>query len=221
MLIVGYSRAQAAPAGLAVAKLLAYSNQAETRPATLAIPAGVVAGSTLVAAVRFGKWTGTPPTVTPPPGWALVGADVSNTGLFVYRKTADGTESGTTPGWDLNTTYISAFAFAEVSGASGAVEVAFAPASLVPPAHAPLGGGAETVWIAVTTSRRNDNAVTAGPSGYGGFVQVESSTNNASNSGHVTLGAAHRKAAAASETPGAFTWSGSISGPQACTISVR
>lgn len=224
MLIVGYSRAAPAPAAglLGVKNLAAYSDRSNDPTAQLALPPGIAAGSTLVAVLRYGHWTGAaPPTVTPPVGWSLVGQDTSSTGIYVYRKTAAGTEGGTTISWTTDNR-LSAIVFAEVAGATGNVEATFAPASNDPPAHTPAGGNADTVWIAVTSVSRNDNDVAAPPPGYSGLVKAETSPDNSSNGAQITMGGAYRQSTAASEDPGAFTWAGiSTANPQACTISVR
>jgi hypothetical protein len=222
MLVVGYSRAAAPQSGLAVGNFVAQADQSHDTTAQLALPAGISAGSTLVAVLRYGFWSGAAPaSVTPPAGWTLVAQNTSGSGIYVYRKTAVGTEGGTTVSW-TSEARVCGFVFAEVSGAKGTVEAAFAPASLDPPAHAPTGGVDETVWIAVTSTRRNDNDITAAPAGYGGFAKAETSPNNSSNAAMITIGGAYRQARAASEAPGPFAWAGASSnGPQACTISVR
>jgi hypothetical protein len=220
MLIIGYSRAPAAPrVSLDVRQFIAFSDQSYNNMASLSVPAGIAAGSTLVAVLRLG-FSRVPGT---PAGWTLVGANTADTGFYVYRKTAVGNEGGTVVNWMLNGSDSSAFVFAEIAGAVGEVEATFAPASNVPPSHAPAAGNRDYAWIAVTTQRRNDNAVTAGPAGYSApVVTAESSTTNTTNGVHVTIGGAYRAAAAASEDPGAFAWTGTLhTGAQACTVSVR
>jgi hypothetical protein len=222
MLIIGYSRARPAPAGLGVKTFVAYSDHLQTAARPLVLPAGVSAGSTLVAAVRFGT-SGTAPAITGvPAGWSLVGSDMSSTGFFVYKKTADGTEGGTTATWTASLSCTSVFLLAEVTGAAGEVAATFAPASLEPPPHAPAGGSADRVWIAATSVRSNANDVAAAPPGYAGLAKEWTWEQGRSHSGQATIAGAYRQATAASEAPGAFTWTGIVSsGPQAATISVR
>lgn len=229
MLIVGYSRTAAAkPAGLRVANFTAHTDLSQNTTAELPIPAGVSAGSTLVAVLRLVVWNRVVPSITPPAGWTLVAEDKESglyEGLYVYRKTASAGDAGSTASWTtLGSNYKSAFIFAEVAEANGTVSASFAR-DLNPPAHTLAGGALDTVWIAVTTSLRNDNAVTASPAGYtASFVTAETSTTNVASGGECTIGGAHRQATAASEDPGAFAWSGvagPTTSPQSCTISVR
>jgi hypothetical protein len=220
MLIIGYSRAPAAPrVSLDVRKFIAFSDRSFNNMASLTLPAGIAAGSTLVAVFRLG-FSRIPGA---PAGWTLVGSDTADTGFYVYRKMAVGNEGGTVVNWMLNGSDSSAFVFAEIAGAVGEVEATFAAASNVPPSHAPSAGNRDYVWIAVTSQRRNDNAVSAGPAGYSTpVVTAESSTSNSTNGTQVTIGGAYRTAAAASENRGAFAWVGTLhTGAQACTVSVR
>lgn len=206
-------------AALALIQTTTHSDQSFNTSQDLAIPAGVANGSTLVAVMR----TGALPTITVPTGWSLVSSEETDTGFYVYKKTADGTEGGTTVTWTTNSANKSCFAFAEIDASLGEVEVSFAAASSDPPSRTHTGGSAATVWLAVVTERKNSGEVTAPPTGYTSAtpLTVESTASNSTNSAEVLLGAAYLESTAETEDPGAFTQSSSATGVQAATISVR
>ena len=216
MLIIGYSRV-AAPAGPSLVQLVASADGVNDGSANLLIPAGIAAGNTLVAAFKVGTFS-LRTVASAPSGWTLADSDAGDMGFYVYRKTADGTEGGTTATWTMSASCNAAFVFAEVSG-NRAVSAAFASATLDPPSHAPSAGSAPTIWIAVSGARRGDNEATAAPSGYSGLTGAASGSS--SNNMNVRIAGAYKAATTASEDPGAFTWTGPTSGPQAATISVR
>jgi hypothetical protein len=213
--------AAALPLGLT--QIAAYTSTLSSTTAALVIPSGVQAGSLLIAILRPSTFANTAPaSITPPTGWSLVTSHASGDGTYVYKKpVADGTEGGTTVNWTLASAMKSVFVFAEIAGAVGTIEATFADV-LNPPSHSPAGGSADTIWIALVSCKRNDNAVTGAPTGYSGLVTAESSGANSSNGGEITIGAAHKQATAASDDPGAFTTTGTVTNqPKSGTISVR
>jgi hypothetical protein len=223
MILIGYGRPAGAAAGLRIETFTTSTDGSNDASSQLAIPPGIRAGSTLVVALRIGNSTASPTITGVPAGWSLVGSDNSDSGFYVYKKTAAGTEGGTTIAWTTSAAGAVAFAFAEIVGAAGDVQATFAGATLDPPPHSPSGGGADTIWIAVTSCRRNDNNITAPPAGYtaGTPLVTWSWAQGRTGANDVTLGAAFRRATAPSEDPGAFAWTGTRTAPQACTISVR
>ena len=66
--------------------------------------------------------------VTPLVGWTQVATNTgtSSAQLFVFQTTADGSEGGTMLTWTLGASRKTCFVFAEIGGATGTVETAFA-----------------------------------------------------------------------------------------------
>jgi hypothetical protein len=189
---------------------------------SFALPAGVAAGNRGYIVLK----TGAAVTVSVvPAGWELSFEDVSiATGFRVYKTTGvfAGTEGGTTLTWTVSGAATAAFAFLEAANSVGQVTAAYA-ASLNPPAVVPAGGLADTIILAVSACRRTDNDCSAAPTDYtpGSPLQVETAAASTS-SGHTALAAAHRTLSTASEDPGTFTWTGTLTtDPSSVTVAIR
>ncbi|WP_299473832.1 hypothetical protein [uncultured Roseibium sp.] len=202
-----------------VVQAVTSSDQAPDGVHGLTIPAGIQPGNLLVAAFRTAA-----PGILPvaPKGWESVG---SSPYIHVFAKALDGTEAGTNVSWmQAAGGSSSCFGLAEISGASGRVEVAFSE-TLDPPPISPAGEAADTVFLVLSSSQRTIFDVTDPPPNYEPAEPIEAqSTPKASTSGaHCQIGFAHRSLAKAGpEKPGAFGWSGAVPWAVAgCTIAVR
>jgi hypothetical protein len=225
MILVGYSRTVAAPpAGPSVVQTWTHTGGGTSvDPISVAFP-GAAPGNTLIAAFRvnttvddFNRTVSSAPS-----GWTLVAKldyadNASYPGFYIYRKTADGSE-GAPQSWDLTGSMRFAMLAWEVSG-SRTVTATMNGANTDPPAHNP-GTSAETLWLAVTATRRGDNAVAAAPANYTGMIQSATGIDATQAAGRIA--GAQRLLTASSEDPGAFTYATTdFLDPQAATISVR
>jgi hypothetical protein len=198
-----------APPSAAVIQSLAYSDQSFNAACDLVMPATITAGSTLVAILT----TCATRTITAPAGWNFVpdaylheGGTTGST--YVYKKTADGTEGGTTVSWTANSSVKTAFALYEFDVTEGEVAVlgvqTYDPPSLTPPA-----GLREYILIAHASHYATGYATfSAPPSGYGGLISARTNAASSGSTGDRTTGSAHRVATVTSEDPGMFTYSG-------------
>lgn len=227
MLIIGYSRAAAPAAGVTFG-MTRFVVQPDSvggfnNSCVLSVPPGVAPGSLMVAAFPLAA-NGNDRLITGVPGgWSLIAsgpAGAAGDGFFVYAKVAGAGEGGTSYTWNLSASANCVFAFAEVAGGDiNRIEASFSGTSIDPPPHAPAGGSAETVWIALAKYTNQLATATAAPPGYSAVQFAQSWTGTGSN--EVRMGGAWKQGTAASDDPGPFTWSGTGTAPQAATISIR
>lgn len=231
MLIIGHSRAVPAATATATPKVkqvASHGSGAKSSTVSLVLPTGIASGNTLLAFIKLGESVSVAVTAAPA-GWTQVfmnkdAPPVGDYGFYVYRKTADGTEGGTTVQWKVSPSAYAVFYVVEVSG-GGVVEHAYLYNSFDPPLHTPTGGAARpTVWIAAFGGRRSDNTMT-GPAGWQNFL-----SNNFANTGNVATSAngefvriagATLESTAAAMDPPAFGISPVNSSREVITVSVR
>ena len=189
---------------------------------SITLPATITAGSKLLCIINETNQSTTP---TPPSGWTLVsgGSETSTANkLFLYEKTASGSEGGTTLTWTFSGNCIANIHFYELSLPNNQIEVTFATATDDPPNHTPSAGTNDYIFIAVACSRQNTMNADAAPLGYSNLIYTESSTTNSSSNGEVAMATARVfKNAVPSENPDPFTWTGARTTPIAATISCR
>jgi hypothetical protein len=150
---------------------------------TVAYPSGISAGDLLVSITATNKTTAGTDYDSNDGGFDLVMADRAFT---VLKKVATGSESGSFVITGSGSARRHASVCVALSGANGtAKSTTVNSASTDPPAVTPDGGANDYLYIAVASTRRNDNAFTVAPSGYGGLVErsstnasVDTSTNN-------------------------------------------
>jgi hypothetical protein len=198
-----------APPSAAVIQSTAYSDQSFNTACNLVMPATITAGSTLVAILT----TCATRTITAPAGWSLVGSSYLHESgtvgsTYVYTKTADGTEGGTTISWTANSSVKSAFALYELGLTVGTVELLGAQ-TYDPPSLTPSGGSREYIWIAHASHYATGFATfSAAPSGYGSLISARTNAASSGSTGDRTTGSAHRVLTASAEDPGMFSYSG-------------
>jgi hypothetical protein len=169
------------------------------------MPATVNAGNTLLVIVAFGADR----TITVPSGWTAVdyiAASSNGGGTGVYKKTADGTEDGATVNWTASASVLAASVAYALDLPNGTIEVAKTNAARNPPSITPTGGSLERIFIATDACYGclNTGAYTGAPSGYGGFIQAQTSASSSGSTGDRTIVAAHVIKTASTEDPDAF-----------------
>lgn len=188
----------------------------------ITLPSGITAGSKLLCIIDT---TNQNTVSSAPSGWTLVsgGSNTSTANkLFLYEKTASGSEGGTNIVWTFSGSCIATIHFYELSLPNNQIEVTFATATDDPPNHSPSAGSNDYIFIAVGCSLANTTRCDAAPSGYSNLIYTESSTNDNASGAHVAMATARVfKNAVSSENPGAFTWTGARTTPIAATISCR
>lgn len=179
---------------------------------TVNYPTGISSGDLLIAIFTADS----NPVITFPGGWTTffnkVEAGTSNTRTAAAWLDAAGTETGTFT-VTTSTAQASAHNVYRISGAanpstqppegsSGASGLSSTPN---PDSLTPTGGTKKYLWIALAGGDGASlDPLTAGPSGYSGFIE-----NGSGASGDSTLGSAWLQNEAASEDPGTFTATGS------------
>ncbi len=184
------------------------------------MPARITAGSLLIAIISCTS------TVSSFSGFTLVASDVTTLNrVYVYKKTAAGTEGGTTLTVNMAGNGAAAIHFYEIKAPQNEVTVAFGVGTDDPP-NVTLPATDNYALIAASSSRRNDNNVVTTPdqlpAGYINPLYSETSGNNTSSTTSITMVSADGyKNAIGSENPAAFTWGGSLSTPMSVTIGIR
>lgn len=164
------------------------------------------AGDTLIVALHIYNSASTPNT---PSGWTLVTSKptggTSNPGLYVFSKTATGSEgtslniscTGSARGGSM------AMSFRGVANApAGAATNGSSSTTISPPALTSGFGAVATAWLAIGSSIANPTFNTI-PSG---FTRV---TTDIVTSSYLVMSVCYADITAASETPGTFTLSSS------------
>jgi len=188
-----------------------------------ALPAGIVAGETLLM-IACCAITATAPST--PSGWTLVAAPPSSGGastVAIFTKTATGSDtaptlsSGTIRGWAVWIgRYKDCFG---VEGVSGPMQ-GIGGTTVDPPAISPSWGTTDkTRFIAVASLQSNANSLSSAPAGYS---EVSSLTAGVS-ADDLAAAIAHKNAKLASENPGVFTFGSAGTGNGNCgaTIALR
>ena len=185
----------------------------------VALPAGTEVGDVNVISFRISVDSGgdvTPTVITIPAGWALVG---SHTGTrVVSRKRESGDPTTVTFTTDNDRRH--AYAVHRWGGAHGDVE---ASAFGNPPGHntvTPSWGSARTGYIAMISTRKTDLTFVA-PANYGSQVDATSDAGGSDLIDQCSVSAAHRILASASEQPGDWGVTGTISQGFTVAIAVR
>lgn len=209
-----YERGAAAPAFPVIAASAATTNLSD--PAVVNLPAGIAAGNLLVAIIG----PSTARSGTPPSGWNEIADEADGGGGFqfiVAYRFADGSE-GSTISYDLSgTNFGGAARVLRITGAHASTPPAIATAKTSsntpnPPSLNPAAWDVEnTLWIAAAACDDADS-ITAVPSDYT-EIAIDSDSG-------FDLATGYRQNAVASEDPGAFTASGSMSWV-AATIGIR
>lgn len=184
---------------------------------SIALPAGIVSGELLLAAISGRQLFGTIPT-----GWSrpLV---LSHSGqsdvldIHLYQRTADETE-GSTLAFESSSSLETSHVSARISGWAS-LESATAESSSTgapnPPSITPSAGLADYLFIVLGCLKGN-RTVTAAPTNYINFLNPNTGT---SSLGDSHLGFATRSLNASSEDPGEFT-SSSVEHWVAATLAV-
>lgn len=187
-----------------------------TSPITVNLPASISSGDLLLMCAVVAA---TSTTFTPPSGWTELydTGSASNINAYCAYKFASGSE-GASLSWTTGGTFSWGGVTARVTGMHGSAAPEAVTgnesntASPDPPSVTPSWGNAVTLWIAVGMTDVNSATVSAYPSNYTDN-QVVAGTN-------ARIAIAARGLQAASEDPGAYTFSGS--GPaRAATIAIR
>ena len=189
---------------------------------TATLPAGIVAGETLLMIVCYGSNTG---PCSASGGWTQVAHSAGSGAscVTIFTKTATGSDAnpalstGTIRGWAVWIgRYTGCFGVEAVSGPnnpSGGTTVD-------PPAISPSWGSSKkTRFIAVASLQDSANTLSSYPAGYSeGSAQTAAST-----SANVVAAIAHKNAKLASEDPGVFTFAnaGTGNGNTGATIALR
>lgn len=200
---------------------LGSSDQDFNTTLNVTMPATVAAGNTLVAIIVMGDVR----TITAAPsGWSSVGSfahEGASGTTVLYKKTAAGTEGGTSPQWTSSAACKYVAFVVEVSGAAGNIEWATNDVNVDPPSIAPTGGSVERIWLAHMAGATTGYwAATAAPTGYSDLLTGRSNAGTNSSSSEVTSATAYKKATASSEDPGAFTYSGSVGTSQRSSATI-
>lgn len=186
---------------------------------TVNLPAGIVAGNLLI--IVFGNFTAAS-TVTITGYTQLVTQTNTNGRLTVLYKTATGSEGSTVSATTSGAGTISAHNSYRISGWSGTPEAATTSgtdANPNPPSLTPSWTTTKTLWIAATNADRVGASLTvsAFPSGYSGGIQ---NTGTLPVQPATCTGSAWVNSQAASEDPGTFSLSNSVSWSSA-TIGIQ
>ena len=187
---------------------LTYSDQDFNTTLNVTMPASVTTGSLLLAVIVMGDLR----TISAAPsGWSSVGSfnhEGSTGTTYVYKRTSDGTEGGTTPQWTSSAACKYVAHVLNVAGSSGNVEMATSAAGLDPPPLTPTGGSLSRIWVAGAAGPgSNTYTFTAAPSGYSNMTTGTSNAAVNGSSGEATSAVATKLATASSEDPGTFTLS--------------
>lgn len=218
---VSQSFTTSAPSTLNYVQGLGSSDQDFNTTLNVTMPATVTAGNTLVAIIVMGDVR----TISAAPsGWSSVGSfahEGASGTTVLYKKTAAGTEGGTSPQWTSSAACKYVAFVVEVSGAAGNVEWATNDVDVDPPSLTPTGGSVERVWLAhMAGATTGFWSATAAPSGYSDLLTGRSNAGSNSSSSEVTSATAYKKATASSEDPGAFTYSGSVGTSQRSSATI-
>lgn len=154
------------------------------------LPATISAGDLLLL---FGSMDSSS-TITGPAGWSTV---LNNGTNFLFTKTADGTEDGTSVTITTSTGKNNTINGYAVYGHKGSPVVSSVSNSMNPPSLTSGFGAVDTLWIAVAQS--GVTSITAAPTNYSGLITA---------SAYNKSGSAYRELSAASEDPGAFSGGG-------------
>lgn len=215
MMMIGYGQAAAAGGSATLVRTKLFGDATFSSTSTFTMPTAITSGNKIIVAAATSS-QGSPST---PSGWTLVAQDTSSVGFYIWQKTSDGTEGGTSFTITGSATNRACFLFAEASGVT-AIEATIAALTADPPSHTPAANA--PIWIALTSCTRTDRTITAGPSGYTATddgLSVETSPGQTSNN-HTTLGAAYLVSTKASEDPGAFTYTNTPGNVHGATISI-
>lgn len=176
---------------------------------TVALPTGIVAGNLLIAAVVNGGGA----SLSWPAGWTeLFDQNGGTAGQSAAYRFADGSEGASINCTLSGASAIAAMAAWRITGhhASTPPEVGTPPAvsstsTPNPPSLTASWGAESNLWIAFT-GIEGLRTVSAYPSNYG-LSQIEQQSDGTATV-DMTIGAAARQIAAATENPGTFTWDG-------------
>ena len=155
-----------------------------------------------------------------PSGWTKIGEAVDdvdgNDRMSCWRKTVVADEDAT-PAFIKQGSSRCGWVCFEYSDAHGDAEAAVG-AGFTPPALTPSWGSAATTWVTAASISASDNTLTA-PTNYDGQTDGASDTNSGPTRKRTAM--AQRENAASSESPGAWSASGTYSKPITATIGVR
>lgn len=190
------------------------STQVASTNHTIAMPAGIAVGDLLLI------FTATSAGFTNTVGFTELAT--MNNGVVgrCHYKIADGSE-GASVIFTTGASVASAHVAMRISGYSGLPEASAAAtgasAAPDPSSLTPTWGSGDTLWAAAVAARGGGNpTITAYPASYSGGITaaIESGVND------ICVAAASRQLAAASDDPGAFTASASVSWA-ALTVGIR
>lgn len=174
-------------------------------------PAVVNAGNKLILIISSGAafaWT----NLT---GWTLEASDTTTSmKIYVYSKTAVGTEGGTTLTFNSSSNINTSQHLYVLSLPNNAITVGIDPAA-VGTTNSIDGTGlsgltsGNYIFIAGSATNRNDNNCNNPPSGYTNLLYQESGTTNSTSSTAQSLATASKYApGVTAEDPGAWDWIG-------------
>lgn len=184
---------------------------------TVSLPAGIQAGDLLV--VIFNETRPSSSEGGAPAGWE---AEYDDNGtddrIMVMSRVADGSEGASVTVTTVASRRSAHVAF-RITGFEGDIEVAGNGAGTDPPNLAPSWGSDDDLWIAVIGGANSIWSATAAPANYGDLLGATNAPFDSPS--RCAVYTARREAAASSEDPGEFTFSGAPEHPHSVTIAIR
>jgi len=176
------------------------------------LPASLVSGNLLILICRAGLDT---TTISTPADWALLGSRSSGGVTYVFTKTSDGSEGSTVTVTPSEASRISSCAY-QISGWTNK-EVTFAGSDTEdPPSATASWGSTKNLWLPFVSSRETVVVdLTGAPTNYTNYIEGEGT---AQGTNRACVASARRALEAATEDPGAFTYTGTLTSPHAGTI---
>jgi hypothetical protein len=192
------------------------NNTGGTATKTTTFPATVAAGDLVIYVFRAPTSTVTLTNNTG--GFSVV---YNDGGISVISKICDGTESGAS--FDItfsaNTKYTALLY--RISGAGPVTASTAGTSAYNPPSLTPPFGAVDYLWLAIASTARTDNVASAAPANYSNLLQqTTTGTDTATGTGDARVVGAERELNAASEDPGAFTYSGTTAASLTLTIAI-